>query len=116
MKQIVPLIFFLLIFSNVVAQDFILQGKVTDSADDTPLAGVNILVKGTYIGTITDQNGNFKLTSSKYPPFTITVSMIGYTSVELDITKNTSDLLISLEESYIIGQGVVVSRLIDEEK
>lgn len=43
-----------------MAQDVIVKGTVTDASDGSPLVGVNVLVKGTYIGTTTDGGGIFQ--------------------------------------------------------
>ena len=53
-----------------------ITGKVTDNSGH-PLAGVNVTVKGTNKGTITDQQGNYKIkliTDDKILQF----SMVGY--------------------------------------
>jgi len=87
-----------------------ISGKVTDGVSSDPLAGVNIIVKGRVLGTITDTNGNFSLTVSAAPPLTLVLSFVGYRSQEIDITNaNTSGLDIKLEEQTILGQEVVVS-------
>ena len=39
-------------------------GKITSGEDRGPLPGVNILIKGTTNGTITDADGNYQLTVS----------------------------------------------------
>ena len=87
-----------------------ISGKVTDGVSSDPLAGVNIIVKGRVLGTITDTNGNFSLTVNDAPPLTLVLSFVGYRSQEIDITNaNTSGLDIKLEEQTILGQEVVVS-------
>ena len=94
---------------GVYAQTSI-SGKVTDGVSSDPLAGVNIIVKGRVLGTITDTNGNFSLTVNDAPPLTLVLSFVGYRSQEIDITNaNTSGLDIKLEEQTILGQEVVVS-------
>ena len=48
---------------------YLFPGKVVESESNEPLIGVNILVKGKEIGTITDTNGkNFTLQISQPPP------------------------------------------------
>jgi len=86
------------------------SGKVVESESNEPLIGVNILVKGKVIGTITDTNGNFTLQISQPPPHTLVFSMIGFASQEVAITENqVSELLVTLEEQTMLGQEVVVS-------
>ena len=87
-----------------------ISGKVTDGVSGDPLAGVNIIVKGRVLGTITDTNGNFNLTVNDPPPLTLVLSFVGYRSQELEITNaNTSGLDIKMDEQTILGQEVVVS-------
>ena len=49
--------------SNITAQTREISGSVTDSAGE-PLIGVSIVVKGTTIGTTTDLDGRFSLSTS----------------------------------------------------
>ena len=87
-----------------------ISGKVADGVSGDPLAGVNIIVKGRVLGTITDTNGAFSLTVNDPPPLTLVLSFVGYRSQEIEITNaNTSGLDIKLEEQTILGQEVVVS-------
>lgn len=87
-----------------------ISGKVTDFATKDPIAGVNVLVKGKVIGTITDADGNFELKVNQAPPLTLAFSFVGYTSKEVEITQaSTSGLNIDMEESTILGQEIVVS-------
>ena len=98
-----------LTFSTLNAQDFKIDGTVTDKGTGDPLAGVNIVVAETYIGTVTDANGKFTLSSTKQPPFIIRISMIGSSPVEMKITGSESSLNFELEETVIFGQEIVVS-------
>ncbi len=87
-----------------------ISGKVSDSASGETLAGVNIIVKGRVIGTITDTQGNFSLKVSDSPPLTLIFSFVGYRSLELAVDNaNTTGLDIKLEEQSLLGQEVVVS-------
>jgi iron complex outermembrane receptor protein len=87
-----------------------ISGKVTDGASGEALIGVNILVKGTVLGTITDVNGGFSLTVSSSPPITLIITSVGYSRQEIEITDaNTTGLALKLDESVLLGQEVVVS-------
>ena len=91
-------------------QTTLLSGVVKDSKSKKTLAGVNIVVKGKVIGTITDSNGNFNLNVDSAPPITITASFVGFTAQEIEIADaNTSGLEIMLEEHFLLGQEIVVS-------
>ena len=85
-----------------------IEGHITDQLNE-PLTGVNILLKGTVMGTITDLNGYFTLSVQKAPPFTLQVSYIGFAAQEINITKDQADLSIVMEEQTLLGQEIVVS-------
>ena len=94
--------------SNITAQTREISGSVTDSAGE-PLIGVSIVVKGTTIGTTTDLDGRFSLSTSMGS--TLQVSYVGYTSQEVKVTS-TSPLRIvmkedmaQLEEVVVVGYG-----------
>jgi outer membrane receptor protein involved in Fe transport len=87
-----------------------ISGTVVDAEDGSPLAGVNVQVKGKVIGTSTGTNGTFTLSVRQDPPLTLVFSMIGFISKEVEITENNvSELQVELSESAILGDEVVVS-------
>lgn len=94
----------------VLAQSkFEVKGKVLD-AQEQALIGVNVTVKGTSIGTITDLDGNFSL-SNRSDGETLVVSYIGYVAKEIKI-RGTQALRVTLEEDaqnlseiMVIGYG-----------
>src|SRR6187549_3967049 len=85
----VPLLFLVCCASTLVAQTTI-SGTVKDGKSNESLAGVNIIVKGTVNGTISDTNGNFNLKVTQPPPFTISVSYISYKSQDIEVTNTTT--------------------------
>lgn len=100
----------LLLFGLSARAQTTISGTVTDGATGEALIGVNILVKGTVLGTITDVNGKFSLTVSASPPVTLVVTSVGYVRQEIEITDaNTQGLTIQMDESVLLGQEVVVS-------
>lgn len=78
--------------------------------DGESLPGVNILVKGTLNGTVTDLDGRFSLDVPEGARILV-VSYVGYVSKEVDISSGTSDLNIYLEPSFEGLQEVVVTAL-----
>lgn len=87
-----------------------ISGSVVDSNTKDPLLGVSILVKGKVVGTISDTDGNFSLNVTSAPPLTLIFSMVGFNATEIDISdSNVQGLEVSLEESTIMGQEIVVS-------
>ena len=69
------------------AQPQRVTGKVTD-LEGNPVTGVNVLVKGTYKGVITDELGNYSITVNQSSD-TLQYSFIGFKSVEERINGRT---------------------------
>ncbi len=86
-----------------------LRGTVTAQADGASLAGVNIVLKGTQIGTSSDATGNFSL-SVPDNGATLVFSFIGYESKEIAV-GNRSVIDVALTESAENLQEVVVTAL-----
>lgn len=88
-----------------------ISGTVKDAGTGENLAGVNIIVKGRVVGTITNGEGKFNLKVADAPPFTLTFSFIGFKTQEVEITDvgKAANLEISLEEQTLLGQEVVIS-------
>jgi iron complex outermembrane receptor protein len=86
--------FFLLTSTIISAQEkATVKGKITVSHDDSPEA-ISIALKGTRFGTITDENGNYKIKNVKPGTYTLKVSAVGYSSTEKKITINAGDELV----------------------
>src|SRR6185295_13507140 len=104
----------LLFLGSVAFAQTRISGNVKDEKGEG-MAGVNIIVKGKVIGTISDGNGNYALSISDPPPFTLQFSFVGYQTQDVAIT-NQSTVDIKMEETTILGQEVVVSASRVEEK
>tara|TARA_R110002020_G_scaffold247502_2_gene461480 strand:- start:4052 stop:7003 length:2952 start_codon:yes stop_codon:yes gene_type:complete len=86
-----------------------ISGTLTDADTKETLVGVNILVKGKVIGTISDLSGKYTLNVNQEPPLTLVFSMVGYDTQEVEITTSQSTVDIQMSETAILGQEVVVS-------
>ena len=108
MKRIVQttvaLLFFAVAFAS--AQDAV-TGKVTTSSGET-LPGVNVLLKGSNIGTITDVDGNYRINATEG---TLVFSFIGYKGQEVEIAgRSVVDVAMeedvtTLEQVVVVGYG-----------
>ncbi|SOD15233.1 TonB-dependent receptor [Pedobacter xixiisoli] len=92
-----------------IAQSIVVSGTVKDKLTNEPIPGVSVTVKGKTIGSSTDQNGRFSFTTTEKPPFTLSVTFVGYTTIERSVTGATNNLSFELESGAILGQEVVVS-------
>ncbi|WP_302126061.1 SusC/RagA family TonB-linked outer membrane protein, partial [uncultured Parabacteroides sp.] len=83
-------------------------GNVKD-ANGEPLIGVNVVIKGTTIGSVTDIDGNFSLADVS-PGAVISISYIGYQAQDVP-AKATMRIVLkedseALDEVVVIGYGV----------
>lgn len=109
-KILLLLLIFVISGYHLFAQTTNISGKVTDASSGEALVGVNILVKGKVIGTITVSDGTFQLTISEPPPHTLVFSSVGYEKKEIPVdNENTSDLTVELVEKTIMSGELVVS-------
>lgn len=109
-RSMIVLIIFGFTVTKGLSQSTNISGIVKDIETNESLAGVNIVVKGLVIGTISDTDGKFEFEVQHPPPMTLLFSFVGYASQELDITdSNTSGLEIALEVQTVLGQEIVVS-------
>lgn len=95
--------------ARVKLLEFPVSGTVIDR-DGVPLIGVNVMVKGTTQGTITDVDGKFSLDVLNGDE-TLVFSYIGFETLELPINRR-SDLTVtmetastSLDEIVVVGYG-----------
>ncbi|WP_187175734.1 SusC/RagA family TonB-linked outer membrane protein [Algoriphagus sp. AK58] len=97
------------------AQSVAVRGKITSKTDGLPLPGVTILEKGTSNGTVSDIEGNYSITV-RGPQPVLVFSYIGFTSIEVPVSgQSTLDL--TMEENIQAMSEVVVTALgIEREK
>lgn len=100
------------ILSSYVAHgQQVIQGTVTSAVGEA-LPGVNVVIKNTTIGTVTDIDGNYSITVSQPDPVLV-FSFIGYVTREVAV-NNRSTINVVLEEDIeqldevvVIGYGTV---------
>src|SRR5258708_19603304 len=88
MKKHLPILLSLLLFSGgLYAQDRLISGKVISTEDGKPIAGVNVVVKGTSAGTTTDKDGKYTISAKSGD--IITFSFVGLTTREIPLSDQT---------------------------
>lgn len=99
----------------------IISGVIKDS-EGVPANGATIIIKGTNLSAVANEEGNFKLTVKKDFPFTIEISFVGYKpqerlitqalqaplEIELAIGNQTSDVIISSRRRKEAAQNVPI--------
>ncbi len=93
-------------FSNKIKK---LKGQVIDATTGEPVIGVNVLVKGTTNGTITDIDGKYELNAPAGA--ILQISFIGYKTVEIAATTSEQTIKLhedteTLDEVVVVGYGV----------
>ena len=91
------------------------NGNITDSSYGGPLAGVNVVVKGTSTGAISDFDGNYSISVASFPA-TLVFSSLGYETKEVMVegptTLNVSigESATGLDEVIVTGLGTSIKR------
>ena len=92
------------------SQEFAISGRITSSEDNQPIIGVNVVIKGSTQGTVTDLDGTFNI----FVPdrnATIIVSYMGYQTQEIQVDGRVvinvilERETIGLDEVVVIGYG-----------
>lgn len=109
MKKILSMLLFMIPFA-LYAQTGVVKGRVTDSSN-APLPGVNITIKGSTYGTITDVEGNYNIEVS--PNQILVFTFIGMDNQEVAYTgQSVIDIKMvesirSIDEVVVIGYQTV---------
>ena len=101
-----------LFINLIMAQTVNIRGTVKDAANGSPLAGANVIVLGTSIGTATDADGKYAIPNLNPGDYILKAAYIGYLEQidslsiagEKDIEKD-----FNLSYTTIEGQEVVVT-------
>ncbi len=108
-QQLIKRMLFLMLFISLTitieAQERTVSGSITDVSGAT-LPGVNVIIKGTITGVISDANGKFSI---KVPDnqAILSVSFVGYVKQEIAVGEQTT-LNVTLEEEVTQLNDVVV--------
>jgi len=105
-KPILLMVALLCCLATAKAQQ--ITGKVTSAKDGAPLTAVNITVKESLTGTVSDIDGTFQLAAS--PGNTLVFSYIGFKTIEIALGNETT-LDVAMEEDAQSLDEVVVTAL-----
>jgi len=93
------------------ALDSEIQGKVISAEDGEPLPGINVAVKGTATGTVTDEDGSYNISIPQGTDSTLVFSFVGLASNQVDASgmkilnvEMESDVR-ALSEVVVVGYG-----------
>ena len=87
-----------------------ISGKVT-SENGNPAAGISVTIKGTKVGTVTDNNGMYSLSSASLKPgnYSLVFSGVGFKNTEKAVTSTTTALDATIAESTSKLDEVIVT-------
>ncbi len=117
MKKILLLGFVLALLTGMsYAQDRTVSGKVTSTEDGAPIPGVNVVVKGTTTGAVTDLDGNYKL-SVPAEGGTLIFSFIGMVTQEVEIgSRSVIDISMTADAEQLAEVVVTGYSTISQQK
>ena len=108
--NVCALILFFTLVSLVPADAQNITGKVTDATTGEPLPGVNVLIEGTTIGSVTNLDGEYTI-GVEGPATSLSFSYVGYISQSIAVGNQTM-IDVSLEmdlaeisEVVVVGYG-----------
>ncbi|WP_221412541.1 TonB-dependent receptor [Dysgonomonas sp. ZJ709] len=99
------LLIFCIATTSIYAQNVTVSGTVKDESGET-LIGVNVLVKGTAQGTVTDVDGKFTLSCP--PASTLQFSYVGFTTKDERVDGRREYNIVLSEDSKILDEVVVI--------
>ncbi|HZJ37034.1 MAG TPA: carboxypeptidase-like regulatory domain-containing protein, partial [Gillisia sp.] len=110
MRNKFTILVFMVLFqiTAMLAQEKTVTGTVTTSGDGMTLPGVNVIIKGTNQGTVTDMDGKYAINVSEAA--TLLFSSVGFASKEV-VVGNQTQINISLQEDLESLDEVVVTAL-----
>src|SRR3970282_2141085 len=116
MKKILLVSFFAALVFGAWAQERTVSGKVTSSEDGSAIPGVNVLLKGTAAGSVTDATGDYCL-SVPESGGTLVFSFIGFVTQEIEIgSRSRVDLSMAPDVTQLTEVVVTALGIEREEK
>ena len=97
-----------LFFCGITFAQTSISGSVKDSKNQ-PVPGANVKVAGENLGTVTDSDGNFTLTTTKKPPFDVEISSVGLGVKKVNVTSNNQNVSVALDDEENKLDEIVVS-------
>ena len=85
------------------------SGSVKNAKSKELVSAVSVTVKGSSVGTFTDDKGTFRFSSIKSYPVTLVFSSVGFANKEVTVNAASSTVEVALEPSFTLGNEVVVS-------
>ena len=94
---------------SIFAQSVTISGKVTEKGNGSPLPGVNVIIQGTTIGSMTNFDGNYSIKTANTENKTLVFSFLGYKTVSVKLTGESQVIDISLVEDATGLDEVIIT-------
>jgi len=103
------LLIILIISFHTAAYCQVINGTIIDKKDKSKICCAAIYFNGTFVGTSSDMNGDFKLDVSKSASMPLTISCIGYYSQTMTDFTTVNPLIVYLEPKAVEMNEIVVT-------
>lgn len=106
----------LIVAITAFAQQQTVTGKITEASTGEVLPGVNIVIKGTTTGTVSDVDGNYRLNVNNAQSDVLVFRFIGFEEQEIPVNGRSNinveleTTSIGIEEVVAVGYGTVRKR------
>ncbi|MDZ7743954.1 MAG: TonB-dependent receptor [Bacteroidota bacterium] len=110
MRQFLVVIFWIIGFS-AIAQNGIIRGTIYDESTGETLVGVNVLLKGTSTGTVSDLDGEFSIETEK-GSYDLQLSYISYQTLLIQDLKVVPNEVTLLENIYIKESALELTEVV----
>ena len=90
---------------------YTISGCITEEKTNKPLPGASIIIKGTYLWAVSNQNGDFTIQGVREGKCNLEVSFLGYvtTTIQVNIRSSIKDITIQLKENTLALDDVVIT-------
>lgn len=110
------ILFLGLLFINIfkataTPNTFTISGRISEDKTDIPLPGASVIINGTYLWGITNQNGEFTIAGVQEGNYHLQISFLGYVpaTVPVNVHSHIKGLDIHLKENTLALDDVVVT-------
>ncbi|MFT4802121.1 MAG: hypothetical protein ACI93N_001897, partial [Flavobacteriaceae bacterium] len=109
MRKIILALTLLISVTSFAQENYTISGIVTDAANGETAFGASVYIKGTYIGTITNEYGFYSISAPK-GTYTLIVSYIGFQDISKEIVLDKNQKAnFDIEESSTQLDEVIIS-------
>ncbi|WP_132704692.1 TonB-dependent receptor [Winogradskyella wandonensis] len=97
---------FVMLFTVISFAQTTVKGTITDDTGQ-PLPGANIIIEGTTIGTSSDFDGKYIITTDQTPPFKLVVTYTGFETQTIEVTSNNQTVDVQMVEGNELDEVVI---------